>query len=128
MTFLVIAGMLCFNQYYCVDVPYNTTVHITDNTTLLTEKCWQPVVGCAILQKKEIWIIDSQGGYRYHMSTLFHELLHHEYYAFKGITGHPYELIERANALSDSLGTSKYITEEEYEKLKASAKSKMVYR
>ncbi|MBU1173287.1 MAG: hypothetical protein KKD44_27285 [Proteobacteria bacterium] len=115
MTFLVIAGLLCFNGNNCVDVPYNVTVHITDDTPLLTKMCWASVAGCAPISKREVWVIDSQGGWRHKYSTLFHELMHYEYYA-KGIRGHPQELLDREDLLRYSLGLpSKYISKENYE-------------
>lgn len=122
-------GLLCFNNYHCVNVPYNITVHITDDANLLAKNCWESVAGCAILNKKEIWIIDSQGGFKYKVATLYHELLHFEYYYYKNITGHPDELIHRDNAFRDSLGVNnRYLTKIEAENLKKNAKSKIFYK
>ena len=97
--FIVMAGLLCFNGNNCVDVPYNVTVHVTDNMSLMEKMCWQPVTGCAIFERKEVWIVKSQAGFKQDMSVLFHELLHHEYYAKRKITGEYGELIARDNAL-----------------------------
>lgn len=100
----VTAGLLCFIGDNCVDVPYNTMVYITDDMNLIKEKCESPVVGCAIINEKEIWVVKSQGGWKYIYAIIFHELLHHEYYAKNREVGHTKEFIARENALRKELG------------------------
>lgn len=107
-TYVVSAGTICFNgttNSYCVNVPFDITVHQND---YWDGKCgnYTGVTGCALLGNKEIYLITPQGGDKFLTATLFHELMHFEYYYIRNQTecGHPDELIDRGNAFRNDLG------------------------
>lgn len=102
-TILILAGMLCFSGNHCVNLTHDTTAYLTSDWSFVYEKCTQEVYGCALLNKNAVVVYSGKSDV-WTEATLFHELLHQEFWARDRDVGHPKALIERDNALRDALG------------------------
>jgi len=96
---IFLAGLLCFSQYSCVDVPEAKLV-ITDDVAYLKEQCDTPVQvnGCAVFQTNTVYVRE-RADKRKEMAVIFHELLHLEMGP-----EHSKEFLDRDNRYRDEIG------------------------
>ena len=120
INYTIESGEVCFEEEYCVTVPHNTLLILTDDKSLITKKCKQYVGGCAlfadIFAEEDTIVVgihpfketDTKLLKEFRRNKMkantFHELLHMEYWYLHNNVGHPIEMLERDNAYRDHLG------------------------